>query len=662
MFNYKGRKLTFFFALITCLFLIATPVAGNSPITVQNNEMVISTLDNDGSIANIQVLSHLRASGSGTATIVEEQAFGLSSVRNLYGGGKVSLQDNKLSATINIDEGKGFSDLYVLSELADKDQAQRKLPVRVKVRYYLDGKEMPANEIAGKSGHLKIVTELENLTGTTKTLEFQNSQGETSKSETTVFTPYVVSLNGWEFDNNIFSNVKAPGVAGESPEGVIVDNQGKTTVSWTVPLIPPSYPASQYTTLEADGVNITLPSFNIVVIPIVPVTSAQDTLGSVQDSLAQLYNAFAQIEEGIGSVEKDSTILFGLNSLKTGLGELAGGINSLGDKVKTLGQGISNPRFNPGTFDRAKGVDNAGQKPGVKEAIQMSKEALDTQVLPALEGQKQVISGLEDLVGKADSAPVEPSAATSLQNDALFLKGTIGQIGSQLQETPYAPYVVALDNIVTNAMLPKMGILSNNLNVLKDGGNLVTANGAVPFPASIATVEQGVKTLSASMGQTISGLDQITTGIGPVDASGQAVKVLVDGKPATILYALSYFNSSINDAIIPGIDQLIAGSTQIGAGAVQAQGAIAEGLDKMLVAPAIVSALEENATQANRFLTQSSEIEGTATYVFQTPQIALQENTMYYGIGAIVGALIVLLALGRVNFKQTIKGNQGVSA
>lgn len=231
-----------------------------------------------------------------------------------------------------------------------------------------------------------------------------------------------------------------------------------------------------------------------------------------------------------------------------------------------------------------------------------------------------------------------------------------------MQETPYAPYVAALDNIVTNAMLPKMGILNNNLNVLKDGGNLVTANGAVPFPASIATVEQGVKTLSASMDQTIGGLDQITAGIGPVDASGQAVKVLVDGKPATILYALSYFNSSINDAIIPGIDQLIAGSTQIGAGAVQAQGAIAEGLDKMLVAPSIVSALEENATQANRFLTQSSEIEGTATYVFQTPQIALKDNTMYYGIGAIVGALIVLLALGRVNSRQTIKGDQGVSA
>lgn len=613
----------------------------------------------------------MRAFGSGTAIIQQDQNFKLSSVRNLYGKEKISVKDNKLSVNLEMGNDNGYGDIYYMSDLDKSEISKARMPVSVKVSYYLDGQKMEPAKMAGKSGHLKIVTELENLTGAKKSLDYKNSKGEMVKTETEIFTPYVVSLSGWEFDNKLFSHVVAPGVSGKSAEGVVVDVQGKSTVSWSVPLIPPAYPVVQYTTLEADGKDIALPSFKIAVVPILPTTSAEDTLGSVQSSLSQLYGAFAQIEDGVGTPTKDATLLFGLTSLKGGLGELSGGIASLGDKVKQLVVGVSNPSFKAATFDATKGVDGSGNKPGVREAVKMGKAALDTQVIPAMEGQKQVLTGLEATMGKLGTGPIQPAAATSLYNDTAYLKGTLGKL---LDGSPYAtavndvfdkamlPKLEASNKIIAEAMIPKLEAsgkivgeaitpkimaVGTNLTVLKSGGSLITATGPVSFPASINTVEQGIKSLSGARGQTDAGLSLISAGIGPIDTNGQAAKVMVNGKPGTLLYALSYFKSSLDQQVLPGLDQLVAGSSKIGAGSGQAKAGISAGLDKMLTAPAIVSALKNNTAQEDSFLGKPAGSQATVAYIFQTPQVSSQGTVMNYGFGAIVIVLIILFAVGR---------------
>ena len=50
---------------------------------------------------------------------------------------------------LKLDENK--KDIYY------KGDTDKKLPVDVSVKYFLDGKEMKASELEGKSGHLKIV-------------------------------------------------------------------------------------------------------------------------------------------------------------------------------------------------------------------------------------------------------------------------------------------------------------------------------------------------------------------------------------------------------------------------------------------------------------------------------------------------------------------------
>jgi hypothetical protein len=80
---------------------------------------------------------------------------------------------------------------------------------------------------------------MENLTGKPTVLKFKDINGQEVSKESTVYTPYAVALKDWAFDNDKFANISAPGVAEQSPEGTIANIQGVSSVSWTVPLIPP---------------------------------------------------------------------------------------------------------------------------------------------------------------------------------------------------------------------------------------------------------------------------------------------------------------------------------------------------------------------------------------------------------------------------------------
>jgi len=632
----KSRIKTYivlFLALSMILAPVMTAYSASGLDKVQDNELVISTLGDNGSIDDIQVLSHLRLFGSGTASIEDGSNYKLSSVRNLYGKEKIEQKDNKLSISMSLNGADNYKDLYYLATLDKGEVSKVKMPVSVKVEYYLDGQKIEPSKLAGKSGHLKIVTQLDNLTGAEKTLEYKNDKGETIKSNAMVYTPYIVSLSGWEFDNKYFSNIKAPGVTGKSPEGVITDVQGKTAVSWTVPLIPPKYPASQYAVLEADAKDIKLESFKIAVIPIVPTSSETDTMSSVAASLSKLYGAFDQIQGGVGASNKDATLLFGLGSINSGLTQLSGGIGSLTDKVKEIRFGLSNPAFNISTYDSAKGTDARGNKPGVREALTISQAAVDSKLVPALEAQKQVISGLQAVIGSAGTALSQPSASTTIYNDVNFLK-------SLMAGTPG-------EAVVSQAINPKLMAVNNNLAVLKDGGSLITSAGSVAFPASVNTVEQGMQQLSAGIGKANAGVGMIVMGLGQVGTDGKPVKYLVDGKPGTILYALAYFKDSIDGQVVPGITKIIDGTSDIGTGSGEAKDAISSGLNAMAAAPAIVSALQDNAVQADSFLGKPQNAEGTVAYVYQTPEVNKEASTTKVGLGLILLALIGLFALGR---------------
>jgi len=620
-------------SLVLAPALTATAAQGPAPQKILDNELVVSNFGDDGNIAEMQVLNHLRVFGNGTYNIDDNSQYKLASVRNLYGSEKITIKDNRLGIKVSPKGEQAFDDLYYLATLDQGEIAKINIPVSVKLEYYLDGKKVKPSEMSGKTGHIKIVCYLENTTGQTKELEFTDSKGQTIKKEAEVFTPFVVSLSGWEFANAKFSNIKAPGIAGESPQGVLANVQGITQVSWTVPLVPPKYPAKQYTVLEADGKDIELPSFKIAVIPIVPTTSEIDSLGTVQSSLNQLYNGFDAIQKGVGNSAQDATLLFGLNKVEGGVKQISDALGSLSELLLKIRVGLMTPGFDSASYTTAKGSDSAGKTPGVKDAVGLMKKSVDGQLLPAMAFQKSALTTIQTAIGTTGDGAVEPTATTSIYNDINYLKAAVAGTPAQ--------------KVITDSIEPKLQAVGTNVGAFRDGGNMITPSGSMAFPASVSAVEMGSKLLSESLGKTDGGLTMMVLGLGALDASGKPMKAMANGKPASILYAMEYLQESIDGQLVPGIKQIQEGTGKIGSGAGDAKEAIANGLQTFESIPVIVSNLEENAAQTDTFLGKPEGDQGTVMYVFQTPEVSKQGNAMKYGLGVIAVALIVLIALGR---------------
>jgi len=619
--------------LLTAMMLIVAPVAGTygqntGSGIIQDNELVISQLGDNGQIESIQVLNNLNIAGGGISTVEDGKNYSVTSVRNLYSTQKIGQKENSLTVKTT----GTAEDLYYLADIDKKEIPGIKMPVNVQIDYFLNDQKVNPSSIYGKSGRLKIVCSLENTTGVEQEIEYQDSNGNLVKKQATVFTPYVVSLSGWEFDNRKFSNIKAPGVAGESPEGVLVNVQGITQVSWSVPLVPPKYPAKQYTILEADGKNMELPSFKIAVIPIVPTTAEIDNIPTIHESFLKLYDGFDQIQNGVGAREKDATLLFGLGAVKDGAEKLSSGLGSLVDKMKTIKFGIANPSFNAATYDADKGVDANGNTPGLRDAVGLLKAGVEERALPAYKLQIMILGMLEQSIGSSGGEVQEPGGNTSIMNDLAYLKS---QVAAPQQK------------IISDNIEPKLNRLAGNLKAFGDGGNIVTASGSMPFPASVKALEEGSNSTLAALNKVDGGLAMIELGMGPVDKNGKPVKVMMNGQPGTILYALAYMQESIDGQLVPGITQLQEGAGKLSTGAGTAKEAISGGLETFESVPAIVSVLEENASKADTFLGKPEGATGTVAYIFQTPEVSKEANAMKYGLGALAVVLVLLIALGR---------------
>jgi X-X-X-Leu-X-X-Gly heptad repeat protein len=608
--------------------LVFAPLAtaqGPAPGKIFDNELVVAQLDDNGQISSMQVLNHVRVFGEGQFSIQDSSRFKLASVRNLYGSEKITTdENNNLTLPFNIKSGNTFGDIYYLAAIADDEVANMELPVSISLEYYLDDQKVLPSELAGKSGHLKIVTTMENLTGKPTALQFKDINGEEVSKESTVYTPYAVALKDWAFNNDKFANISAPGVAEESPEGTIANIQGVTTVSWTVPLIPPSYPAKQYATFEADAVDIELPSFNIAVMSVVPVQSAIDNLGTVQNSLEQLYGGFDQIQGGVGAPNQDATLLYGLNAVNGGLGQISGGLGSLYENLMKIRVGMSTPGFDAASYESARGADAAGKTPGVQDAIKIMKKTIDSQLIPGLMIQKATLTSMENSVGKPADSGQEPSSSTSIYND-------INQLKAATAGTP-------AQKIITDSIEPKLKTLGNSIADFREGSN---------YPASVAKVEAGSKQLSEALGKADQGLAMMVFGLGTLEADGKPMPIMLNGKPGSVLYALIYLQNAINGQLKPGVVQLSDGAGKIGTGAGTAKEGIAEGLQTFQSIPVLTSTLKDNASQASNFLGKIEGAETTLTYVFQTQPVTQDGKAMKYGLGAIGISLIALIAAGR---------------
>lgn len=167
--------------LLSSLILTNTAFAASS---VVNKSETVYVIQKDGKIDSQIVSVWLNSEDQ----IKGEDKTDLLKIKNLKTDEKI----NPENGYIKWDENK--KDVYY------QGKSDKELPIDIKVKYFLDGKEIDPKDLEGKSGHLKISIETENKRYTTKKINGQNTK---------IYSPFTV-LSAMSFNTEVTSNIEAP--------------------------------------------------------------------------------------------------------------------------------------------------------------------------------------------------------------------------------------------------------------------------------------------------------------------------------------------------------------------------------------------------------------------------------------------------------------------
>ena len=325
--------------VVGSVVLSAVMAGSMMPVTVfaQNNdenptektETVYSVLNSDGSISDTIVSSWLHDE-DGINNIKE--TLNLTDVKNIKSNEKPSKDRNTYTwnATGN--------DVYY------EGTATKQLPVSVKIRYELDGQEMSAKDMEGKSGHLKLM-----ISFTNNYSEVKNINGKSI-----VIHPSYLAGGMLNMSTGKFSNVKCESgkIVNDGTNEMLafanIPGLNETLKSAGLDKVNNQLGISDDVTVEADVNDFDLGSIMVGMTNEIDLASELGDIGSVSeltDGIDQLIEADNQLIDGSKQLYDGTTQLKEQAAPLTGssnqVRQLSAGAIQLNDGVKALQTGIS---------------------------------------------------------------------------------------------------------------------------------------------------------------------------------------------------------------------------------------------------------------------------------------------------------------------------------
>lgn len=325
--------------VVGSVVLSAVMAGSMMPVTVfaQNNdenptektETVYSVLNSDGSISDTIVSSWLHDE-DGINNIKE--TLNLKDVKNIKSNEKPSKDGNTY-----IWNAKG-NDVYY------EGTATKQLPVSVKIRYELDGQEMSAKDMEGKSGHLKLM-----ISFTNNYSEVKNINGKSI-----VIHPSYLAGGMLNMSTGKFSNVKCESgkIVNDGTNEMLafanIPGLNETLKSAGLDKVNNQLGISDDVTVEADVNDFDLGSIMVGMTNEIDLASELGEIGSVSeltDGIDQLIEADNQLIDGSKQLYDGTTQLKEQAAPLTGssdqVRQLSSGAIQLNDGVKALQTGLT---------------------------------------------------------------------------------------------------------------------------------------------------------------------------------------------------------------------------------------------------------------------------------------------------------------------------------
>lgn len=408
--------------------LLSAVMAGSMmPVTVfaqsndenptEKTETVYSVLNSDGSISDTIVSSWLHDE-DGINNIKE--TLNLTDVKNIKSNEKPSKDGN--TYTWN---AKG-NDVYY------EGTATKQLPVSVKIRYELDGQEISAKDMEGKSGHLKLM-----ISFTNNYSEVKNINGKSI-----VIHPSYLAGGMLNMSTGKFSNVKCESgkIVNDGTNEMLafanIPGLNETLKSAGLDKVNNQLGISDDVTVEADVNDFDLGSIMVGMTNEIDLASELGEIGSVSeltDGIDQLMEADNQLIDGSKQLYDGTTQLKEQAAPLTGssdqVRQLSAGAIQLNDGVKALQTGIS--QYTAGASAINEGVNQLYAIP--QGAAQIS-EGITTYKTQSL------VSGIDDLSAGLDTfrqkvkAGLSSADTTAMMEQLEQAEGVLNKMSGTLNE------------------------------------------------------------------------------------------------------------------------------------------------------------------------------------------------------------------------------------
>lgn len=385
---------------------------------IGKEETVYVIADNTGKEQKIIVSDHL-INNDDKDTL--EDASTLKDIENVKGDETFTQSGNKVTW-----QADGNDIFY-------RGTSESELPVTQKLTYYLDGKEVTPEELAGKSGEVTI------------RFDYTNNQKVTAEidgKDEDIYVPFMAvsgMILGDEFSDIEVENGK-----------VISDGSNNVVVGYALPGLKESLNVKDsdfdgdvtipdYVEVKAKVENFKLDTTMTVVMNATNFISADgdndtskldEVFDTLTDAMDQLTDGSAELADGVDTLKskmgdfKDGvgTLQSGVHAYTDGAGKIASGITQLSDSIPTLSNGVGTLNSSAATIaDGVELLDNT-----LKTSFtDQEKAAMQTQAASAVdamaEGIKNQASATVDSRAEAiknQASAVVDSRADDIKNQA----------------------------------------------------------------------------------------------------------------------------------------------------------------------------------------------------------------------------------------------------
>lgn len=414
-------------------------------------------------VASTIAVAILGASGFAilnTASATKENDKLLASTSTLEPKAIVPNSSKNETVYIIADESGNAKTKFIGNTIYDGDEA---LPYEFKITYFLDGNEISAKELAGKSGHIKIAFDY----------------SSTAKKNGS-FIPFL-ALTTLTLNQNNFSNLKLQNakVLEEKSGNYIIAGYSITGLNENLgtDILPNSF------VLEADTTNFKLE--NTYTIFTNELIADFDT--SKLNDLENLTNSIYQLSDGLDKIIAGAnTLVDGIKSANEGAAKLADGLQNL-DKEGT-------PKLRSGAEGIITGILN-----NLNESLgRLAEQGI---IVPTITSNNY--------------SPILTQVITTITNEKLpQINTAIGQYCAAAPDVARcAEYQVAknsFENVVSS--------LTQTKELL--GGLLLLENGINEYTGHVASATEGSQALSTGLTQLYQGSITLRDGLNTFKTSG----------------------------------------------------------------------------------------------------------------------------------------------